>query len=250
MIKLKISIWLLFACMITLLVIGCLAGKLTPQAEQQSLTPEEKEREEASKIARLTIKMPKTNYNLDEAIPIELKLNVGKFNLLVLSDSVEPEKMISHLVVKSSEGTKIESRKTIPQAKPEVLKKDGKSVQGRPGVELKAGAEILNSIENLLEYYPLTQPGEYTAQLNIVLPVYKETVVKKPDSILELEEEIKAFQSDPRLPANKKQQAIAALQEEIDMLEEQGKRPQMFVILDSFRGNAEIQSNVIKFTIH
>jgi len=225
-------------------------GKLTPQAEQQSLTPEEQAREETSKIARLTINMPKTIYTLGEAIPIELKLNVGKFDLLVPEDSVEPEKMISHLVVKSVEGTKIESRKIIPQSKPEVLKKDGKSVQGRPGTELKAGTKISNSIENLLEYYPLKQPGEYTAQLNIVLPIYRETVVKKPDSILELEEEIKALKNDPRLPANKKQRAAAILQQEISMLEEEGQRPQMFVILDSFRGNAEIQSNVIKFTIH
>ena len=120
MIKLKISIWLLFACMISLMIIGCIAGKLTPQAEQQSLTPEEQVREEASKIARFTIKMPKTTYNLDEAIPIELKLNVGKFNLLVPEDSVEPEKMASHLVVKSADGSQIESRKIILPSKPEV----------------------------------------------------------------------------------------------------------------------------------
>ena len=250
MIKLKISTWLLLAYMLNFLVIGCIGGKLIPQAEQpQSLSPEEKAREESSKIARLTIEMPKTNYKLDEAIPIELTLNVGKFDLLVPQDSVEPEKMVSHLVVKSAEGTEIECLKTIPQPKPEGLKKAGKSVQGRPGAELKAGTEISASIENLLEYYPLTQPGSYTAQLNIVLPVYKETVIKKPDSILELEEEIKAYQSDSRLPANKKQQAVAFLREEIEMLEEQGSRPQMFVILDSFRGNAELQSNVIKFTI-
>lgn len=220
-----------------------------PQAEQQSLSPEEKAREESSKIARLNIKTPKTTYKLDEAIPIELKLNVGKFDLLVPQDAVEPEKMVSHFVVKSAEGTEIKCLKTTPQPKPKTLKKDGKSVQGRPGTELKANTEISASIDNLLEYYPLTQPGAYTAQLNIILPVYKESVMKKPDSILELEEEIKAFQSDSRLPANKKQQAVAALREEIEWLEEQGKRPQMFVILDSFRGNAELQSNVIRFTI-
>jgi hypothetical protein len=223
---------------------------LIPQAEQpQSISPEEKAREEASKIARLTIGTPKTTYKLGEAIPLELKLNVGKFDLLVPQDSVESEKMVSHLVVESAEGAKIECRKTIPQSKPKELTKEGKSVQGQPGIELKADTEISASIENLLEYYPLTQAGIYTAQLNIVLPVYKETVVQKPDNILELEEEINAFQSDSRLSADKKQQAIAALREEISMLEEQSSRPQMFVILDSLRGNAELQSNIIKFTI-
>ncbi|MBM3239216.1 hypothetical protein FJZ31_23220 [Candidatus Poribacteria bacterium] len=248
MIKLKVSTWFLLACTLNFLVIGCIRGM--PQAEQpQAVSPEEKAREEASKIARLTIGTPKTTYKLGEAIPLELKLNVGKFDLLVPQDSVEAEKMISHLVVESAEGIKIECRKTIPPSKPKELKKEGKSVQGQPGIELKADTAISVSIENLLEYYPLTQAGVYTAQLNIVLPVYKETVVQKPDNILELEAEINAFQSDSRLSADKKQQAIVALREEISMLEEQGSRPQMFVILDSLRGNAELQSNVIKFTI-
>ncbi|MBC8229667.1 hypothetical protein H8E77_08995 [bacterium] len=250
MIKLKISTWFLLACMLNFLTIGCIRGKLIPQAEQsQSLSPEEKAREEASKIARLTIETPKTTYNLGETIPIELKLDVGKFDLLVPQDSVGPEKMVSQLVVKSAEGTEIKCSKTIPQPKSEPLKKDGKSVQGQPGTDLKSDTEISESIENLLEYYPLMQPGAYTVQLNIVLPVYKESLMKKPDIILELEEELKAFQSDSRLSADKKRQAVAALQEEIEMLEEQGKRSQMYVILASFRGNAELQSNVINFTI-
>jgi hypothetical protein len=250
MIKLKISAWFLLACTLNFLVIGCIRGKLIPQKEQpQSMSPEEKAREEANKIARLTIETPKTTYKLGEAIPLELKLNVGKFDLLVPQDSVETEKMVSQLAVTSAEGTKIECLKTIPQPKPKELTKDGKAVQGQPGIELKADTEISTSIENLLEYYPLTQPGVYTAQLNIVLPVYKETVVQKPDNILELEEEINAFQSDSRLSADKKQQAIAALRDEISMLEEKGSRPQMFVVLDSLRGNAELQSNMIRFTI-
>jgi len=248
--KLKFSAWLILACLFNFLLIGCIKGKLTPQAEQpQSMSPEEKAREEASKIALLTIKTPKTNYGLGEPIPIELKINVGKFDLFVLKDAVETERMASQLVIKSSAGTEIKSIKKIRQSKPEPLKKDGKQVQGRTGAELKADTEISGSIENLLEYYPLNQPGEYTAQLNIVLPVYKENVIKKPDSILELEEEIKLIKNDSRLPDNKKQVAVFALQDEITLLEEQGKRPQMFVLLDSFRGNAELQSNVIKFTV-
>jgi hypothetical protein len=247
---LKISTWFLLACTLNFLVIGCIKGKLMPQAEQpQLVSPEEKAREESSKIARLTIGTLRTTYKLGEAIPLELKLNVGKFDLLVPKDSVESEKMVSQLVVKSAEGTEIKCLKTIPQIKSKELTKDGKSVQGQPGIELKADTEISTSIENLLEYYTLTQPGVYTAQLNIVIPVYKETVVQKPDNILELEGEINAFQSDSRLSADKKQQAIAALREEISMLEEQGSLSQMFVILDSFRGNAELQSNVIKFVI-
>ena len=118
------------------------------------------------------------------------------------------------------------------------------------GIKLEKGTEMPYSIDNLLEYFPMTQPGAYTAQVNLELPLCKDFIVKKPKQIENLEAQIADYEKSTRLSANKKQIAIAALQEEIKNLEAEGNfKSEMFVVLSSFRGDAEIQSNVIEIKI-
>lgn len=242
---------LLFPCMLMLTIIGCLTrGSAPTQTDKPQVTASEAPaRAESRRIAVFTLETPKAIYQLSEAIPLTIILKSGEFDLLLSQASLTPERMATHLIIVSADGTPLELSKTIPEPRAKMLEKDGQSVQGQPGIELKAGSEMSISIDNLLDYYPLTQPGAYKVELDMRLPIYRDSVTEKPESIRELEEEIKAFQNAPSLPENKKQQAIAVLKEEIQQLEAQGKQSQMFVVLSSMRGSAELQSNTITVTV-
>jgi len=250
---------LLLCCIVT--AVGCIPQTGQQQVEQPQPAPGEEEKQtteasqqpvksekqaESKKIATLAIKAPKKSYEQGEAIPLKLTLKTG-FDLLMKKYSAEM--LLSRLIVKSEDGTEIKFQRRIVEPAAKILKKDGKRVECQPGAELKKGAEKSYSIDNLLEYFPITQPGVYSVQLNLKLPIYKDSFVQKPPQILEFEEQIAEYKKNPRFPENKKQMAIAALQEEIKMLEKEGVRPEMFVVLSSWRGDAEIQSNLIEITI-
>jgi len=262
MLRFKHISLLLFFCYIVTAV-GCihLGGKQRIEPIQSATTEEAKQTTEkseqateskrkakSSKIATLTIETTKKSYQQGEAIPLKLTLKTVEFDLLMKRYSAEM--LVSQMTVKSADGTEIKRQKGVLEPAAKTLTKDGKKVECQLGIKLEKGAEKLYSIDNLLEYFPMTQPGVYTAQVNLELPLYKDFIVKKPRQIENLEVQIADYEKSARLSANKKQVAIAALQEEIKSLEAEGDfKSEMFVVLSSFRGDAEIQSNVTEITI-
>ncbi len=260
MLRFKHISLLLLCCIVT--AVGCihLGGKQRTEPSPSATVEEKKEVIEAkkqpvksekqaksSKVATLNIETPEKNYTQGEAIPLKLTLKAGKFDLLMKEYSAEM--IVSRLSVKSEDGTEVKCQKNFlaPAAKP--IKKNGKKVECQPGAFLEKGAEKSYSINNLLEYFPMTQPGFYKAQLNLKLQIYTDSVIQKPPKIRDVEEQIAEYKKSTRLSANKKQIAIAVLQEEIKTLEKEGVKSKMFVVLSSWRGNAEIQSNLIEIAI-
>lgn len=202
------------------------------------------------KIAKLTIQTPKNVYNLGEAIPLNLSLKVGDFDLKLPKFSVEDQTLLSKIEVKSEEGVIIPPLKTLVEPQPQSQNLAGKIVRLKPGIEIKAKNVVDISTNNILKYYDLKKTGKYTFQCNVVLEVYREMIEAKPRRVRELEQEIAEIQRNTKIPDESKATAIQTLREEIqDALAEQKGPRQQFVVLDTYRGKAEIKSNVVQVTV-
>jgi len=239
--------WLLILLTVGVVIIGCAPSKLLPKKEK----PETETTESAkSKVATLQIELPKTNYAVEEAIPVTLTLKLDKFDLLVPQDTVEGISAFSGLVLKTATGEEVKPDKPLGiAATPKTLYEKGEAVKCIPGVELKAHSEISATLENLLDYYSLTDAGRYSLQVMTDLKVYKEILVEKSPEVREIEETIASVRNAPNLPADAKQDAIASLQADLDLYKSDENAEKTFLPINSFRGDAKLQSNIVEFTI-
>jgi hypothetical protein len=237
--------WLLILLLAGVVIIGCAPSKLLPKKEKLAT-----ETTEPAKVATLQIGLAKTNYAMGEAIPVMLKLKLDKFDLRVPQDNIEGASAFSGLVLRTATGEEVKPDRSIGIATaPKTLYEKGEAVQCIPGVELKAHSEISATLEDLLDYYSLTTPGRYSMQVVTDLKVYKEMLVEKSPQVRMIEEEIAGIRSAPNLPADAKQDAIAALQADLSLYLSDENGEKIFLPLNSFRGSAKLQSNIVEFTI-
>ena len=240
--------WFLILLTVGVVNIGCmpsqfLTKKEKPKTEVQSESSE-------GKVATLQLNLSKTNYAIGEAIPVTLTLKSDKFDLLVPQDTVEGPYAFYSLILKTATGEEVKPNKAlgIPAA-PKTLYEKGETVQCIPGVELKAYSEIPATLEDLSDYYTLTTPGSYSLQVVKDLKVYKEVLTEKPPEMREIEETIASIRNDPNLPADAKQDAIASLQSDLQLYTSDENAEKKFLPLNSLRGIAKLQSNIVEFTI-
>ena len=227
-------------------VIGCLGGK--PETSVQAApTPAEK----PPTILELRLSSSKPTYAADEPIPLEMKIEVGKFDLLVPYVDVEGQGVFANLVVKNAMREIVKPKRSIAlDDNPKTLMRDGNRVSCIRGLDLKAGTSRNAVLENLNTYYEL-EPGDYTLQVSMKLKIYRESLQDQSPQILEYESEIAAIQNSPKLPAAEKQQAVAQLREEIEFMRSKmaDKLNQIYLPLNSLRGTAELKSTVISLKI-
>ncbi|HIE27126.1 TPA: hypothetical protein EYP66_07560 [Candidatus Poribacteria bacterium] len=237
--------WILILLTVGVFIIGCAPYKLLPKKEKPAT-----ETTESAKVATLQLELSKTNYATGEAIPVTLKLKLGKFDLLVPQDNIEGASAFSGLVLKTATGEEVKPNKPFGvTSTPKTLYERGEAVQCIPGVELKAHSEISAVLEDLSDYYPLTTQGRYSMQVVTDLKVYKEILVEKSPQVRMIEEEIASIRSAPNLPADAKQDAIAALQADLSLYLSDEDAEKTYLPLNSFRGSAKLQSNIVEFTI-
>ena len=237
-----------FICLVvcSFFVIGCLSGKSETSVLMQA-TPAEN----PPTIMELHLSSSKPIYAIDEAVPLEITIQVGKFDLLVPYAAVEGNGAFTNLVVKNAMDEIVKPKHPIALAdKPKTLMRDGNHVSCIRGVNLKAGTVREAVLENLNTYYKL-EPGDYTLQVLMNLKVYRESLQDQSPQILEYESEIAAIQNSPKLPASEKQQAVAQLREEIEFMRNsmEGKLNQIYLPLKSLRGAAELESGVTSLKI-
>lgn len=241
----------LFICLVicSFFVIGCLGGKSEKSVQMQT-TPAETA-EKPPTILELHLSSSKPIYAVDEAIPLEMTIQVGKFDLLVPYVAVEGKGAFTNLVVKNAMEQIVKPKRSIAlDDKPKTLMRDGNHVSCIRGVDLKAGTVQKAVLENLNTYYEL-EPGDYTLQVSLNLKVYRESMQDQSPQILEYEREIAAIQNSPKLPASEKQQAVAQLREEIEFMRSkmEGKLDQIYLPMNSLRGTAELNSTVTSLKI-
>ena len=223
-------------------VIGCVAG-LQKQSSPTDVTT-------ATSGVILTLSTPEATYTSKDTIPIELSIQNGKFDLLVPYANASTSSTFAQLSVTDSAGNVVEPKYSItaPSSEEIFIEKDGKSVQCIQGLALKAATTQIVSLEDLQKYYQLPK-GNYTVELTMELPIYKDFLKKRHPEVIELEEEIKRIQkvADAHVSAADKRSAVNDLQQQIDFLEK--KYNHIFLPVKSLLGKATLTSNRITITI-
>ncbi len=240
-------LFLLFNLLLIVCLFGCLGSQQTIETETASTETGK------STLAELELSTPKTTYSAQEAIPLQLNIQNGKFDLLVPISSVSTQRAFKQLAVSDSKGKVFNMKKPVPLGGTlKTLYKDGKSVRCIQGFDMKAGTTRTVSLENLQTHYQL-QPGDYTVKVVIELEVYRESMEDQIPEVIELEREIQKIQNstNPQFTPEVKKEAISYTQDQIDFITEKHKEElqNIYLPLKSLRGKASLVSNSISITI-
>ena len=234
---------------------GCLGNLQTTTSQTQTETGEtasNAETETPTALAELQISTPKTNYAANEAIPLELNIQNGKFDLLVPFFSLATRGAFTQITVTDANGQTVKPKHLITQENPQkyVTGSDGKSTRCIQGFELKASANQELALKDIQKYYQL-QPGTYTVTLAIELEVYKESITEEHPEIRELRQDMARLQKDPNLQSAAKQDALSYYQEQIKFIQERHKDAvkDIYLPVKSLRGKASLVSNSITVTV-
>ncbi|MCE2395676.1 hypothetical protein J4G02_13945, partial [Candidatus Poribacteria bacterium] len=155
------------------------------------------------------------------------------------------------LVVKNNLGQVIPPKPPITfPAKTKTVMWEDRVVSCIQGTELKAGETRKASLKDLKSYYRLG-PGDYTLQVLMELKVYREIFSPEPPEVLKIKNEIRLVQADTVMPDDMKERMIRNLEKEIEGLRH-GEAAQLdgtYLLMDSFRGAATLESNIVPLTI-
>lgn len=235
---------------------GCVQSILTRKSEttQVAQTEGEKSEPKVNKLAVLQLNLTKTTFAVEEKIPVDLVLKAGQFpNLWIPKSTIEGVGAFSGLIVKTAGGEESASPKPIKVVSTtETLHREGEPVKCIAGTPFTPGSELQALLDNLLDYYPLTQPGTYSLQVIMNLKVYtcKEALEKQSEEAGELEKYIAELRKSPTLAAGAKQEAISDLQTQLAEEKARAKpSDEKYIPLDSFKGATDIKSNIVEFTI-
>ena len=233
---------ILLYLLLTFSVVGCITSLQTQSSPTDVTT--------ATSGVILTLSTPEATYISKDRIPLELSIQNGKFDLLVPYANVSTSGAFAQLSVTDSAGNVVEPKHSItaPSSEEIFMKKDGKSIQCIRGLKLEAAATQIVSLEDLQKYYQLPK-GNYTVELTMELPIYKDFLKKRHPEVIELEEEIKRIQkvTDGHVSAADKRSAVNDLQQQIEFLEK--KYNNIFLPIKSLLGKASLTSNIITITI-
>ena len=239
--------------LIVLTLTGCLGSLQTTTTQTQTdETASTAETETPQALAVLQISTPKANYAANEAIPLNLNIQNGKFDLLVPFVSVATRGAFSQITVTDANGQTVEPQHLITQENPQkyVVGNDGKNVRCIQGFELKASENQELLLKDIQKYYQL-QSGTYTVTLAIDLEVYQESITEEHPEVLELRKDLARIQNDPNLQAAAKQDAVNYYQEQIKFIQERHKDvvKDIYLPIKSRRGKATLVSNGITLTV-
>ena len=180
-----------------------------------------------------------------------MTIQVGKFDLLVPYATIATRGAFAKLVVKNSLGQVIPPKPPITfPAKTKTVMWEDKVISCIQGAELKAGETRGAMLKDLRTYFKLG-PGDYTLQVLMELKVYREIFSPEPPAVQEIKNEIRIVAANPSMPDDMKERMIHNLEKEIEGLrnEEAAKLDGLYLLLDSYRGLATLESNIIPLTI-
>lgn len=237
-------------CVLGLGIIGCLPSTLEKTMEAGAPPTEPTAPPKPETIAELHLSVAKEVYPANEPIPLRLTVRAGKFDLLVPAVSVEAEGAFGGLIVTDAAGTEIAPTTPISsQGHTKNLLHDGKALDCIHGVELKSKEETVAALEDLRAHYNLS-PGDYTLQVRTNLQVYRESLPDQSPMVVDIEKDILAIQRS-RHSAEAKQQAISHLREDIATIQRNQEEvyDKIYLPLDSLRGSADLESNIVKLRV-
>lgn len=235
-----LTLWSLYAS-------GCLSGTTGTTA----VNPAPVEPATPASLGDLRLSLTKPSYGLTEPIPLEATIQVGSFDLLVPYAAVTARGAFSKLVVKDRLGQVIAPKApiTFPAKTKNVMWQD-RVVSCIEGAQLKAGESRSTTLKDLKSYYRLG-PGDYTLQVIMELKVYREIFSPETPEVREIKREIRVVRENPNMPDDMKGRMIHNLERELEGLqhEEATQLEGTYLLLDSYRGLATLESNTVPLTI-
>ena len=236
---------LIYLTLWSLYTTGCLSGttgKIEPTPVEPA-TP--------ASLGDLHLSLAKPTYSFNEPIPLDMTIQVGKFDLLVPYATVTGRGAFAKLVVKDNLGQVIPPKPPITfPAKTKTVMWEDRVVSCIQGTQLKAGEVRKASLKDLKSYYRLG-PGDYTLQVLMELKVYREIFSPESPEVREIKNEIRIVQADTVMPDDMKARMIRNLEREIEGLqhEEAAQLDGIYLLVDSYRGAATLESNTVSLTI-
>ena len=233
-------------CLMLMVMLGCLGSQQTTQKPtEEAAAPQA--------LAEIHLSTLKTSYTAQEAVPLEISIQNGKFDLLVPFVTVATKAAFTNLKVTDVNGEVVKRKRPITMENPQkYVIHQGKSVRCIRGFELKAGAQQVVSLEDLRQYYRMPT-GTYTAAVEMKLEVYRESIVEPPPQIVELEQDIARLQrnTDAALSPEVKRDAINEIREQIEFIKSKHKDEErdLYLPIKSRRGLASLMSNSITLTV-
>ena len=234
----------------SLYITGCLSG--TTGKTEPAPTPVEPATPAAlAPLADLHLSLAEPSYGLNEPIPLDMTIQVGKFDLLVPYASVTSRGAFAKLVVKNELGQVISAKPPITfPAKTKTVMWEDREIRCIQGIELKAGEARKASLKDLKSYYKLG-PGDYTLQVLVELRVYREIFSAESPEVQKIKNEIRVVQANDGMPDDTKRLIIHNLEKEIEGLQHEAaaELDGTYLRLDSYRGAATLESNIVPLTI-
>ena len=241
----------LYLLLLIVTIVGCVGSLQTTQPESNETVSTTATEESPSALAELQLSTAKTHYTAKEAIPLQVNIQNGKFDLLVPFFAVATKGAFTQVTVKDANGQIVAPKRAITQENPEkYVQRDGKSVRCIQGFDFKASMNQELMLKDIQRYYQL-QPGTYTVTLAIDLGVYRESITEEHPEIAELRRDLAELQNDSNLQPAAKQDATNYYQEQIKFIQERSKDEErnIYLPVKSRRGKASLVSNAITLTI-
>ena len=196
----------------------------------------------------LSLESPQNTYTPAGPIPVKINLKIGSDDLVVLGDSVEDEMLIAKLLVKTAAEDKIACSKPAPRiSNPRPYRGAGREVMVRNARTLAADSTVTVEISNLLEYFPIEDPGSYTVQLDMKLEVHDKFVGPGQSQIEDLEATIRGVNAKTTYSQTERAGIISGLREEIEQLKKsKGRR---YIVAGTKGKELDLSSNVLQLVI-
>lgn len=194
--------------------------------------------------AAVSLRSSQDTYALAGPIPVTVNIKIGPNDLVVLEDQAKDEMLLTKLLVKNASGEIVECSKPTPRLSPtRPYRASGRSVDVRNARTLETDSVIALEIPNLLEYYPITEPGTYTVQFSMKLAVYTKFVGRYQTKIEELQSYIRDVDPNRALAQSDKND----MKEEINQLKQ--KKGHRYIVAGT-RGKAlHLNSNTLELII-
>jgi hypothetical protein len=198
--------------------------------------------------AVISLQSPQSTYALAGPIPVKIDLKIGPDDLVVLADSVSDEMLRVKLLVKNAAGEKITCSKPTPRvSNPRPYRGVGRPVNVRDARTLEAESTLTVDVPNLLDYYPIKAPGNYTVQLDLQLEHHDNFVGRSQTQIADIERTIREVSSRSNYTQTERASIIQGLKEEIAQWEK--RKDSRYLVVGRKGTLLDLSSNALELVI-
>ena len=198
--------------------------------------------------AIVSLKSPQSTYSLSDRIPVTIDIKIGPDDLVVLNEQAKDEMLITKLVVKAADGKRIPCSTKAPRPSPaKPYRSSGRPVEVRDARTLDADSVLTIDTPDLLRFYPITEPGTYTVQFNMRLPVYSKFVGRGQTQADDLERAIRDINTSTHYSQSEKATLISELKEQMTQVDQRKERK--YIVVGTRGKSLKLISNLLELVV-